>query len=454
MLRRIRTTKKLAKRIDLQYFKRPHPLRRWRFWLSVAVPVVALGWLVTQRAQGGQKAYSSGPLSTSHAVFTQQCSLCHVTRAGMFFKEVSDDACLSCHDAPVHHANQVITPACSSCHLEHKGAMRLAKTTTASCTKCHEDLHTRDGRPHFAGSIGDFEHKHPDFSPAVKKLTDPGQIRLNHYLHMKPDLMGPNGKRVQMTCEDCHRQGGEREQFTYSGDPSVTRTGDQAQASHAPARPSPMVPVNFANDCAGCHTLQFDPRFGSEQVPHDKTDVVHSFLVKRFQNYIARNPAAVHQTEPPARQAPGRIRLVRAARNASEWVEFRVDDAEWLLWSKTCKQCHGIRSAEGKFPEIVPSGIRARWLEHAVFDHRAHSMMACTACHSKAVESHDTTDVLLPGIQTCRECHRDGTSSKEVAEGRCFECHKYHDWSKARRPRRRFGIPELRGTAQLQTPQP
>ena len=62
MLRRSRTTKKLAKRIDLQYFTRPHAFRRWRFWLSVAVPVIALGWLVTQRAQGGQKVYSSGPL--------------------------------------------------------------------------------------------------------------------------------------------------------------------------------------------------------------------------------------------------------------------------------------------------------------------------------------------------------------------------------------------------------
>ena len=63
MLRRTRTTKKLAKRIDLQYFARPHPFRRWRFWLSVAVPVIALGWFVTQRAQGGQKVYSSGPLA-------------------------------------------------------------------------------------------------------------------------------------------------------------------------------------------------------------------------------------------------------------------------------------------------------------------------------------------------------------------------------------------------------
>ena len=454
MLRRIRTTKKLAKRIDLQYFKRSHPLRRWRFWLSVAIPLLAIGWLMTQRAQGGQRAYSSGPLSASHAVFTQQCSLCHVTRVGMFFKEVSNDACLSCHDAPVHHANQDFTPACSSCHLEHKGALRLADTSTTSCTQCHEDLHTKNGEPHFARSLGDFDREHPDFSPAAKKLTDPGQIRLNHYLHMRPDLIGPNSKRVQMMCEDCHHLLDERKLFVYAGDLASSKPADQTGAPSPPSHPSPMESIKFADDCAGCHTLQFDPRFGPEQVPHDKPDVVHAFLVKRFQDHIARNPAAVHQPEPPVRQVPGRMRRVRLARNASEWVQFRVDDAEWLLWAKTCKQCHAIRSAGESLPQIVPSGMRTRWLEHATFDHRAHRMMTCTACHNQALESHDTTDVLLPGIQTCRECHRDAGRSKEVAEGRCFECHQYHDWSQAHRPKGRFSIPELRGTAQLQVPRP
>ena len=104
MLRRTRTTKKLAKRIDLQYFARPHPFRRWRFWLSVAVPVIALGWFITQRAQGGQKVYSSGQLSHAHAVFTEQCTLCHDAQAGLFTAHVTDRACLTCHDAPLHHA--------------------------------------------------------------------------------------------------------------------------------------------------------------------------------------------------------------------------------------------------------------------------------------------------------------------------------------------------------------
>src|ERR1700687_1692393 len=149
MLRRTRTTKKLAKRIDLPYFAPPHPFRRWRFWLSLAIPLLALGWFITQRAQGGQKVYSSGPLSRAHAVFTQQCALCHVTQAGSFSADVTDKACLTCHDAPPHQDNQTFTPECSSCHVEHKGSMRLQSTTDQACTQCHANLRTRDGQPHY-----------------------------------------------------------------------------------------------------------------------------------------------------------------------------------------------------------------------------------------------------------------------------------------------------------------
>ncbi|MGO9565426.1 MAG: hypothetical protein ACLPPV_22525, partial [Candidatus Korobacteraceae bacterium] len=88
MARRVRTTKTLAKRMDLMYFSRPHPLRQWRFYLSLLVPVIAVIWFTSQRASG-QKVYSSGPLSASHAVFGKKCELCHVTEGGVFRKQVS-----------------------------------------------------------------------------------------------------------------------------------------------------------------------------------------------------------------------------------------------------------------------------------------------------------------------------------------------------------------------------
>ncbi len=446
MLRRTRTTKTLAKRIDLQYFAHPHPFRRWRFWLSVAVPAIALGWFLTQRAQGGQKVYSSGPLSHAHAVFTQQCALCHVTEAGAFSARVTDNACLTCHDAPIHQTNQTFTPACASCHVEHQGAMLLQATADRACTQCHANLRTRDEQPHYVTSITSFGKQHPEFAALRSEKTDSGGVRLNHYVHLQPNLIGPNNTRVQLTCDDCHRSGPATGSYQASEvhpvAASATSLGRIPDNSH-------MRMPEFAKDCAPCHTLQFDQRFGNEQVPHDKPEMVRAFLQKKFGEYIAAHPHAVGEVTPPGRQIPERVRVPRVARNAVEWVEFRVDDAEWLLYAKTCKQCHTLKSAGNSLPEVAKSNLAARWLAHAEFDHHAHRMMSCAACHTRTPESRETADVLLPGIATCQQCHRAEGAAKEAAEGRCFECHQYHDWTKARPLKGGFTIQQLRGEARL-----
>jgi hypothetical protein len=450
MLRRTRTTKKLAKRIDLQYFARPHPFRRWRFWLSVAVPIIALGWFITQRAQGGQKVYSSGQLSRDHAVFTQQCALCHVAQAGAFTASVTDKACLACHDAPIHQANQTFTPECSTCHVEHRGSMLLHATADAACTQCHGDLRTRDGQPHYATAISSFENGHPEFASLRLGIADPGGVRLNHYVHLQPNLIGPNNTRVQLTCDDCHRS-----VFTTAWPYEAAEMHPAAITHSTPRRPHDqayMPPPEFANQCGACHTLQFDKRFGNDQVPHDKPEVVHAFLLKRFGEYIAAHPAAVHDAEPRARQLPGKDSPVRVARNAAEWVQFHVDDAERLLYAKSCKQCHTLRATSGSLPEVAKSNITARWLSHAEFDHHAHQMMSCTACHSRTLDSRETSDVLLPGVQTCQQCHRSQGPAKDAAEGRCFECHQYHDWTKAKPIKGGFMIQQLRGDAKVPAP--
>src|SRR5512142_294832 len=114
---RVRTAKTVAKRIDLQYFTRPTTLRRARMVLSIVLPVLLGGWFLAQRATGRQNAYSSGPLSFSHAALGNNCAVCHVRQAD-YRSHVEDKTCLGCHDAPVHHAQQTFTPACSSCHVE------------------------------------------------------------------------------------------------------------------------------------------------------------------------------------------------------------------------------------------------------------------------------------------------------------------------------------------------
>ena len=446
MLRRTRTTKKLAKRIDMQYFAHPHPFRRWRFWLSAAIPLLALGWFITQRAQGGQKVYSSGPLSHAHAVFTQQCALCHVKQAGAFSAQVTDKACLTCHDAPVHHVNQTFTPQCSACHVEHKGAALLQATSDAACAQCHAHLATRDGQPHYVTSISTFDKRHPEVAALRSTARDPGGVRLNHYLHLQPNLMGPNNTRVQMGCDDCHRtSAADSWPYAAAGPQPVTAT-DKGSGRLQGERY--LVPPSFARNCGACHTLQFDKRFDNEQVPHDKPEIVHEFLVKKFAEYISAHPGAVHEVDPPNRQIPERVRVPRVARNASEWVQFRVDDAEWLLYAKTCKQCHLLTTTDSPLPLVAKSNIAARWLTHAEFDHHGHRMMSCTACHARTTESRETSDVLLPSIETCERCHQPRGSEKEAAEGRCFECHQYHDSTKAKPTKGVFTIQQLRANVQ------
>jgi hypothetical protein len=170
--------------------------------------------------------------------------------------------------------------------------------------------------------------------------------------------------------------------------------------------------------------------------------------MRKFGDYVAAHPDVVHEASSPDLQIPERARVPRVARNASEWVQFRTEDAEWLLWSKTCKQCHTLNPGAGPMPEVAKSNFTTRWLPHAQFDHSAHRMMTCTSCHANTRNSRETTDLLLPGIKTCQQCHREDVP-KEAAEGRCFECHQYHDWTKAKPTKGRFTIPELRGVARL-----
>lgn len=368
MAGRTRTTKKLAQRIDLNYFKRVYPIPRWRRILSVAAAGLGLAWLGWASLTGKQGAFNAGPLARGHLILTNNCSSCHIPVGG-FGTKVTGTACQACHDAPMHQAKQIFTPACTSCHIEHQGAFRLAATSEASCTLCHGSLKTTDGKMRFAASISSFNSGHPEFA-AIRPghAPDPGTVKLSHQVHLKSDLKGPNGP-VQLQCVDCHQQ-----------------------VSHTPN--APMAPVSYTQHCASCHPLVFDSRF-TDPVPHQETKLVHDFVV--------RNQGKLAQS---------------------------VEEAERLLWQKTCKECHVLTyPAPDARPEILKSAIPVKWMTHAKFDHPAHQLVACTECHVQAKTSNHTADVLLPGIEACQKCHSGG---KTRADSRCSECHDYHDWSKAK----------------------
>src|SRR6266478_7847955 len=154
---RTRTTKKLAQRIDLNYFKRPTPLKRAKFWLSVLLPLLALVWITERTILKDSRVYSSGRLSAPHAVLEKDCSACHLQTAGAFFAKAADSACLACHDGPIHHETQTETLGCVTCHSEHRGRIDISAASNQSCAECHADLKTIDRVLHVNSKIRSFE---------------------------------------------------------------------------------------------------------------------------------------------------------------------------------------------------------------------------------------------------------------------------------------------------------
>src|SRR5215472_5387981 len=186
---RTRTTKKLAQRIDLNYFKRPTPLKRAKFWLSLALPFLALIWIAGRGFSGDHRVYSNGRLSQTHAVLEKECSVCHVQQAGVFSAKAADSACLACHDGPAHHPSQAPAPDCATCHTEHRGRINLSAASDQACAACHAELKSGHPGTRYATQINSFEQGHPEFAPlrfvAGVRASDPATIKLNHAIHMK-----------------------------------------------------------------------------------------------------------------------------------------------------------------------------------------------------------------------------------------------------------------------------
>ncbi len=464
------TTKVRAKRIELHYFKRLYPFRRWKLMLTIAVPAVAAAWLAVLAAGGDQRVYTSGPVSTGHAMFNVQCHQCHVpARAASgqaaggvdapagrgFWLRVSDQTCLKCHDGAIHHENEVGAPPCASCHVEHKGHVVLAEMKDQHCSQCHADLKTKDGKIIYDRTIDDFSAPHhPEFAVTVKdgsrtarvrldekaRLKDTAQVKLNHQKHMKIGLPGVDDlaklgapglretpKGLQLSCTFCHRP-------------------DDQQAY--------MAPISYAKHCAACHPLGFDAeKFPDTVAPHDKPEIVHAFLRTKYLEASEGDKGGSKAAKAPAvekkdeEEAQPRRRLGRRDEPAEEEPRARgrlgrreepeakatgpgaFKEAETFLFANRqgqgCKLCHTMTAGDA-LPGVAPTCIPERWLPHSRFNHGAHRPLGCTECH-KAMESTETTDVLMPSIATCRECHRD-----RGARAGCVECHAYHDKGKTR----------------------
>jgi hypothetical protein len=427
---RKRTTKLLAKRHDLNYFKKGSPIRMWQWRLAAVCLAAAVVWIIASSVHSAQ-AFSSGPISSSHAVFGQRCETCHkpvIAGAGFLpvglgsARKVPDSACESCHTVGLHHANQTVaTRQCSTCHIEHVGAMHLAAAPVAGCTQCHGNLEVKQLPAAIATHIDGFTKGHPDFrilrtaSPELRAAAY--GLKYNHAVHLKKDLTGPNNSKVTLQCSYCHQV----------EDPAGRDTAHSGR----------MANVSFERSCQSCHSLDFSAKV-KEQAPHAEAAKALAFVQMKMAEAAPGDRAALVKAETILfRQKCALCHTVSNAESLPGMVAADPNAAAPTFSSARMLNASFETSMPIETPVIAPSHAPQRFFSDALFSHTAHDTVQCEECHTQALTSVSGKDNLMPNIAVCQKCH-DGQSrpqgpalSSGHAESGCSLCHEYHEPLKA-----------------------
>lgn len=380
--------------------------------------------------------------------------------------------------------------SCFTCHQEHQGRKQLAWVDDAHCTNCHGDLKSADGKEFFARSITSFDD-HPEFAlrrPAEdglaplrpsaahkplaiwnrgqlatalarveevdgkSKLVDRSRIRFNHAYHLKADGVPippthpeyGKSKTKPLKCVNCHQ---------------ADSDGRYMQA------------IRYEKHCQQCHLLVVSERFVDKSVklpqdrylPHESPQIIRGMLRERLLASLEQ------ESQPQSPRLPTKPLPLTAA---DKWqqVDKMLEDldatvmgsacgvmpkeqrdhlervrrghAPFLGVETGCSHCHYIKRPERPLGhvfgplefEIEPPQIPERWYPHSRFRHDKHDAMSCVSCHyldagqpDSIGESQTARDILLPSVETCRQCHGDkNRTAKGEARSACVECHGYH----------------------------
>ena len=346
-----------------------------------------------------QDVLQAGPIHTAHAPTAGECSSCHIDA----FQRVPDSACIDCHTVSRHVSSKeepvLGESRCASCHLEHNEPQQLVNQHQELCSGCHTDA-------------TDFLFAHPEFAVQQSAESAASNLRFDHAAHLDPDgIVTPEGRRV-VECAECH-----------VADPGGAR----------------MQPISMQEHCSDCHTLAFDPDDPSRVVPHgDPPAVVQSLVEYYSARLLGEDPGAAEQRVRRPGQAMSRADRDRVAAEARvQALQVAAD----LFERRACATCHTVSKDEAN-PEM-PWSIDAvdltdTFLPHADFSHAAHrtDISSCDNCHAASVST-AAADVLIPDLDSCRECHGSGDARRNAAHqtpSTCVMCHSFHFDSKGSYP--------------------
>lgn len=392
--------------------------------------------MVSQSALTPDASWDVGTLSSAHANFGRDCGNCHQQP----FVQVKNNACEDCHqrigwhfplDEPAARAvHERVFPGarCAACHRDHKGENGLVRTDSSLCTDCHRDLtqrHPQSASP----NISDFARDHPAFKLSIlqpgklgpgaiervpmedrKQAVENSGLKFPHDLHLnKKGVRGPQG-RITLDCANCH-------------------TPDEAGLR--------FKPTTMKEHCQACHSLEFEPKVTSRQVPHDRVEKVMTAVTEFYaQAALTDTPIDVVLDAASIRQParPGeRVSDVRR-QAALTWATDKAEKITREIFEvRVCFQCHQITpvAANGTAPatwQIAPVAITQHWLPKSRFPHRQHNTTECGKCHEVGT-SKTSADIAIPGINNCRGCHGGNERTRDKARGTCETCHGFHTGS-------------------------
>jgi predicted Zn-ribbon and HTH transcriptional regulator len=382
------------------------------------------------------EVWSSGELSLKHHSLEDNCESCHVAA----FVSVQDETCISCHEETGDHAAMPrlakgMAPlsqgdaiqwriaetlgkegplGCVSCHSEHEGKVRQQPSSEAFCADCHDALDTRltDTK---LGNAHDFGKEHPQFRPtfyasfgAAKPLrasldTKPVErsgLIFPHDVHM--DARGGAARmalslaqyRAPLECKDCHTLNADKIGFKQ---------------------------VVMEDSCEACHSLVSGRTAGGfSSLRHGDVDDLRADL--------ARVSSGPRPALAPGRQRPGQF--ARGGTYAADFgrpVRAYIGLSNALSPGGICTECHLPTRSQSGQADLMPVNLPDRFLMHGFFNHEAHKKEKCTDCHA-AETSKTATDLLIPDLKSCRECHLGATAvkTKVIVPSSCAMCHSYH----------------------------
>jgi hypothetical protein len=416
-----------------------HHLPSLRILVICALVVTAAALFAGPRfATRWRNAASGGAISNHHRLIEADCAKCHSSP----FRAVPDEKCTTCHVANPHtktmpelvSAHPEFKLRCVSCHKEHHGEASLIQHDSRLCTRCHAQINQlapSTTQP----SIPDFAH-HPEFavlawrgntSELVKarldepNLRDSNQLKFSHSAHL--DRKGAPGQ-LSLECKSCHV------------------TGDDGKQ---------MQPISYARHCERCHPIKFDPRLKDSFLPHGdakkafmsiKAELARLYVERGLAPVSPQSPSESPDTEREKRRKKKERRTQRPKAQAEPEAGLGIDpkkldeesrDDELGLFTPggACFMCHDVEKVapsetanQPRFLVLSPR-LPVKKMPAARFDHDAHRLESCESCHGKVRESTSASDILLPRIARCRECHADSGKPGKV-DSPCLQCHGHH----------------------------